>query len=182
MKKILDSGFELYKIKVQNFLDNPDPQSLPKLVEKIKAAAFMQEITDAEAEYLLSKLPLDINEDIDDGWRPEEINRDTGGINVNNIEQNQGIRQHIKDELDDFEEDEEVEESGFGGLASYSKKQYEYDELDDFEETDEEEEDFGFSGLGNYKRNKENYDELDDFEEDIDDNDDENSHGFLGLL
>ena len=167
MKELFNSSFELYKLKVNRYLDFPDPQKLPKLVEQIKAAAFMQEITDREAEYLLDMLPLGVNEDIDDGWYPEDVTRKTGGIKMSDIGHNPGIRKHIKDELDDFEEEEEEEESGFGNIASYSRKKRIYDELDDFDEYEEEEEESGFGSLGGYSRNnKYEYDELDDFEED----------------
>lgn len=178
MKELFNSSFELYKLKVNRYLDFPDPQKLPKLVEQIKAAAFMQEITDKEAEYLLDLLPLDINEDIDDGWHPEDVTRKTGGIKMQDIGHNPGIRKHVRDELDDFEEEEEEEESGFGNLASYSRGKRVYDELDDFDDEEEEEEESGFGSLGGYSKNKKyEYDELDDFEE-YEEDEEEKESGF----
>ena len=180
MKELFNSSFELYKLKVNRYLDFPDPQKLPKLVEQIKAAAFMQEITDREAEYLLDLLPLDINEDIDDGWHPEDVTRKTGGIKMQDIGHNPGIRKHVRDELDDFEEEEEEEESGFGNLASYSRGKRVYDELDDFDDEEEEEEESGFGSFASSRYKRDDYDELDDFEEDYED--DKPQSGFLNLL
>ena len=181
MNEILDSGFELYKLKVQNFLLNPNPKDLTKLIEEIKAAAFLQEITDSEADFLIGKLPLEIDDSLDDEWEPEEISRHTGGINSKNIGKDTGIRRHEKDELDDFEEEEEEEESGFSDFASYQKKEYIPDELDDFDEEEEEEEESGFSSFGRKYEKEDNFDELDDFEED-DYEDESESSGFTGLI
>ena len=182
MQGMFDSHFELYKLKVKRFLDFPDSQNLNKLVEDIKAAAFLQKITDREAEYLLNELPLDKNEEIDDGYKPSEVSRKTGGIHIQNIGKTQGIRKYIKDELDDFEEEEEQEESGFANLSSYTKRKSTYDELDDFDENEDEDKESGFSSFENYKTKKDQYlDELVDFDED-ENEDEETESGFLNLF
>jgi hypothetical protein len=183
MKNIYSQWFEIYRLKVEAFLNGKSEQSLSNLFEDIKGAAFNNKISDAEMEYLINLLPL---EGIDDDG-PEEkpcVNRKTGGILFDPNEKI-GIRKRIKDEYDDFEEEEEEEESGFGGLV-ISQEDESYDNCDDYDYDDFEEEEkceedsSGFTGF--YSNNKQI--DPDDYDyDDFDDEEDTNQEsGFFGLI
>lgn len=110
-----DSEYAKYKAKVDRYLRSPDPSKLDALFEDIKAANFMNKISDNEAEFLINLLPIEGATDVDDGPEEEEdVTQNKSRIGFSGFTPRK--REH--DELDDFEDDDDDEEetSGFLGL------------------------------------------------------------------
>lgn len=114
---MFDSAYVKYEKKVDEYLANPDPKKLDKLFETIKAANFMGELEDSDADYLIQRLPIKADSDLDDY---DEDDDNPGGIAFSELKPGYDPRKITKDEFDEFEEEEEEEDttsqSGFLGL------------------------------------------------------------------
>ena len=50
MSGMFNNGYIKYRKKVDEYLQNPDPKKLEKLFEDIKAASFMGELEESDAD------------------------------------------------------------------------------------------------------------------------------------
>ncbi len=109
------NDFDLYKLKVDNYLNHPEKYNLNSLVEDIKGAGFTGKISQSECEYLINILPIETDKDFDaDDCFPEEKGT-KNHFSFDDMDMFAGIRTHEKDELDDFEEEDD-DEPQFGFL------------------------------------------------------------------
>ena len=116
MSGMFNNGYIKYRKKVDEYLQNPDPKKLEKLFEDIKAASFMGELEESDADYLISELPIQTDNDLDD---LDDEDENLWGISFSELKPGYDPRNIKKDEFDDFEEEEEEDttsQSGFLGL------------------------------------------------------------------
>ena len=73
MSGMFNNGYIKYRKKVDEYLQNPDPKKLEKLFEDIKAASFMGELEESDADYLISELPIQTDNDLEFTYNKSNI-------------------------------------------------------------------------------------------------------------